>query len=26
MALTYPCQIIAVSRSDKSVEFKRVKK
>lgn len=26
MALTYPCQIIAVPRSDKSVEFKRVKK
>jgi len=26
MALTYPCQIIAVPRSDKSVEFKAVKK
>ncbi len=26
MALTYPCQIIAVPRSDKSVEFKAVEK
>lgn len=26
MALTYPCQIISIPRSDKSVEFKQVKK